>query len=76
MSNGSLDARMSSVEQRLHRHDEMFAQIDEILLKISQRQEETVRIQNANSAQIASISEDIAALRALIELQTGNGYGN
>ncbi|UBF26644.1 hypothetical protein K9N68_01120 [Kovacikia minuta CCNUW1] len=69
MSNGDLENRMTEMERRQQRQDQVVAEVHEILLRVARQQE-------ANAGQIARNSEDIAALRALIELQTGNGHGN
>lgn len=60
MSRSDLSDRMIQIEQRQQRQDRVVDQIHEILLRIAQQQE-------ANTIAIAE-------LRALIELQTGNGH--
>lgn len=78
----------SSLEQTVAHHSTAIAQINEILLLIARRQQETdrilqeshriqqetIRIQQENAQQIAANTQDIAALRAMIrDRYSGNG---
>ncbi|XHX76574.1 MAG: hypothetical protein RBJ76_19340 [Stenomitos frigidus ULC029] len=54
------------LEQTVAQHSNAIAQINEILLLIARRQQETVQIQQANAQQITANTQDIAELRRSI----------
>jgi ribosomal protein L29 len=56
----------SSLEQTVAHHNAAIAQINEILLLIARRQQETVQIQQENAQQIIANTQDIAELRRSI----------
>ncbi|HEY9653904.1 MAG TPA: hypothetical protein V6C50_00290 [Crinalium sp.] len=69
----------SSLEQTVAQHSSAIAQINEILLLIARRQQEsdriqqeTIRIQQANAQQIATNTQAIAELRATIQDRYGS----
>ncbi|GEM_PF-881392 len=74
----------SSLEQTVAHHSNVIAQINEILLLIARRhqesdqiQQETIRIQQENAQQIAANAQAIAELRATIQDRYGgNGQPN
>ena len=64
----------SSLEQTVANHSTTIAQINEILLLIAQRQQETIHIQQENAQQIAANTQGLAELRAIIrDRYSGNG---
>ena len=68
----------SSLEQTVAHHSAAIAQINEILLLIARRQQETDRMQQENAQQIIANTQDIAELRrSIAELRTilQNRYG-
>ncbi|MBW4694767.1 MAG: hypothetical protein KME27_23705 [Lyngbya sp. HA4199-MV5] len=61
----------ASLGQIVAHHSAAIAQINEILLLVAQRQQETVQIQKENAQQIATNTQDIAELRrSIAELRT------
>jgi uncharacterized coiled-coil protein SlyX len=74
MSNGNIEDRVLSLEQRQQQQDRAISQINEILLVVAQRLNETsdrlnetIGIQQRNSRQIEANTVAIAELRAAIE---------
>lgn len=61
----------SPLEQTVANHSSAIAQINEILLLIARRQQETDRIQQENAQQIAANTQNIAELRAAIQDRYG-----
>ncbi|MBC7969134.1 MAG: hypothetical protein H7Z11_03195 [Verrucomicrobia bacterium] len=61
----------SALEQTVAHHSNVIAQINEILLLIARRQQETVEIQQENAQQIAANAQAIAELRATIQDRYG-----
>ncbi|PSB25726.1 hypothetical protein [Stenomitos frigidus] len=61
----------SSLEQTVAHHNAAIAQINEILLLIARRQQETVQIQQENAQQIAANAQAIAELRATLQDRYG-----
>ena len=61
----------SSLEQTVAHHSTAIAQINEILILIARRQQETVQIQQENAQQIAANAQAIAELRATIQDRYG-----
>ncbi|MBW4694768.1 MAG: hypothetical protein KME27_23710 [Lyngbya sp. HA4199-MV5] len=68
----------SSLEQTVAHHSTAIAQINEILLLIARRQQETdrlqqetIQIQQANAQQIAANAQAIAELRAALQDRYG-----
>lgn len=60
----------SPLEQTVAQHSNAIAQINEILLLIARRQQETVQIQEENAQQIVANTQQIAAnAQAIAELR-------
>jgi len=57
----------SLLEQTVAHHSAAIAQINEILILIARRQQETVQIQQENAQQIAANAQAIAELRAALQ---------
>ncbi len=55
------------LEQTVAHHSAAIAQINEILILIARRQQETVQIQQENAQQIAANAQAIAELRAALQ---------
>lgn len=66
--------RLTQLEQRQQRQDEVVAQIHEILLLLAQRQQETEAILNRTAAQQEINTREIAELRAILRDRYGNGH--
>ncbi|MBW4578605.1 MAG: hypothetical protein KME42_03405 [Tildeniella nuda ZEHNDER 1965/U140] len=66
MSDSDLENRLTDVEQRQQRQDQVVAQIHEILLLLAQRQQQTEQTLDRTAAQQETNTRAIADLQAIL----------
>lgn len=77
MNDSDLENRLTDVEQRQQRQDQVVAQIHEILLLLAQRQQETERTLDRTAAQQETNTRAIADLQTMLRDQyRGNGQSD
>ncbi|GEM_PF-914173 len=77
MNDSDLESRLTEVEQRQQRQDQVVAQIHEILLLLAQRQQQTEQTLDRTAAQQETNTRAIADLQTMLRDQyRGNGQSD